>query len=171
MAEKEEDLKRQQELLLIAKTCARVPAYPARDFREALQMYWFIFSAVACPNAVLAWEGWISFVSLLQKDIEAGNITDEEVIEYFQILRIKDMQLGSVTSKDHRDVSDGEARWHNVVIGGVKPNGEDATNVLSYLILDALMGCPTLHHTVTVRVAPTTPRALLMKGLECIKRA
>lgn len=171
MAEKEKDLKRQQELLLIAKTCARVPAYPARDFREALQMYWFIFSAVACPNAVL---GMGRLDQLLypyyKKDIEAGNITDEEVIEYFQILRIKDMQLGAVTSKDHRDVSDGEARWHNVVIGGVKPNGEDATNALSYLILDALMGCPTLHHTVTIRVAPTTPRALVMKGLECIKK-
>lgn len=170
MAERESDPRRQKELLTIAQTCSRVPAYPAQNFREALQMYWFIFSAVACPNAVL---GMGRLDQLLypyyKKDREMGLITDKEVVEYLEILRLKDMELGSVTSKDHRDVSDGEARWHNVVIGGVKPDGTDATNELSYLILDALMECPTLHHTVTIRVAPTTPRALIMKGLACIK--
>ncbi len=170
MAENEQDPMRKKDLEMIAQVCRQVPAYPARNFREALQMYWFIFSAVACPNPVL---GMGRLDQLLypyyKKDMEEGAITNEAVIEYFEILRIKDMELGAVTSKDHRDVSDGEARWHNVVIGGVKPDGEDATNELSYLILDALMECPTLHHTVTIRVASTTPRSLIMKGLECIK--
>lgn len=170
MAEKEKDIKRREELLTMAQTCEQVPAYPARNFREALQMYWFIFSAVACPNAVL---GMGRLDQLLypyyEKDIAEGRITDEEVLEYLDILRIKDMELGSVTSKDHRDVSDGEARWHNVVIGGVKTDGTDATNRLSYLILDAIMDCPTLHHTVTIRVADSTPRDLIIKGLECVK--
>lgn len=170
MAETEEDSPRKKELEMISEICRRVPAEPPRNFREAIQMYWFIFSAVACPNPVL---GMGRLDQLLfpyyEKDIAAGVITDAEVLEYLQILRLKDMELGALGSKDHRDVSDGEARWHNVVIGGVKPDGSDATNALSYLILEALRQCPTLHHTITIRVADTTPRPLIMKGLQCVR--
>lgn len=170
MAAAEIDPQRRAELENMAKVCRRVPEYPAGNFREAIQMYWFLFSAVACPNPVL---GMGRLDQLLypyyEKDLAAGKITDVQVLEYLQILRLKDMELGALGSKDHRDVSDGEARWHNVVIGGVKPDGTDATNALSYLILEALQQCPTLHHTITIRVAPSTPRALIMKGLECVR--
>lgn len=170
MANKETDSKRKQELLLIAETCHRVPAKPATTFREALQMYWFIFSCVACPNSVL---GMGRLDQLLypfyKKDIEEGRITDEEVLEYLELLRIKDMELGCLGSADKREISDGEARWHNCVIGGVKRDGSDATNELSYLFLDALEECPTPHHTITIRIADTTPRRLIERGLECVQ--
>ena len=61
------------------------------------------------------------------------------------------------------------ARWHNWVIGGVTPDGKDATNELSYLILEAAKDCQTPHHTITVRVHEGTPEALMLKALEVVK--
>jgi formate C-acetyltransferase len=63
----------------------------------------------------------------------------------------------------------GLARWHNWVIGGVTPDGEDATNELSYLILEAARDCQTPHHTITIRVHEKTPEKLMLKALEVVK--
>lgn len=171
MAAKESDEKRREELLTIAETCRRVPGEPPRTFREALQMYWFLFLIVACPNITSGMGRVDQYLYPWYKaDIEAGRITDEEVIELFEILRVKDMDVGSLGGVQRRKCEDGEAKWHNLVIGGVKKDGSDATNELSYLILEALMRCPTTHHTVTIRVADSTPEDLVLKGLECQRR-
>lgn len=171
LAQTEEDPQWKAELLKIEQICRRIPGLPPQNFREALQMYWFIFITVACPNYAL---GMGRLDQLLypyyEKDIAEGKITDEEVLELFEILRIKDYHLGSLQSKDNREQTNGESKWHNIVIGGVKRDGTDATNPLSYLILKALQECPTLHPTITMRIAESTPDALLKLGLECVRQ-
>jgi formate C-acetyltransferase len=57
------------------------------------------------------------------------------------------------------------ARWYNWVIGRVTPDGKDASNPLSYLILEAARDCPSPHHTITLRVHDGTPEALMSKAL------
>ncbi|GAG28558.1 unnamed protein product, partial [marine sediment metagenome] len=54
-------------------------------------------------------------------------------------------------------------------IGGVTPDGKDATNELSFLILEAARDCQTPHHTITVRVHDRTPEALMLKALEVVR--
>lgn len=171
MAAAEDDPDRRRELTDIAGICRRVPALPPRSFREALQMYWFLFIIVACPNITAGMGRVDQFLYPYYKaDKEAGRITDEEVCELFQMLRVKNMDMGSLGGKSRRACEDGEAKWHNMTIGGVKADGSDATNELSYLILDALLACPTTHHTITIRVADSTPESLILKGLECQRR-
>lgn len=171
MAETEQDPARRAELLEIAAICSRVPARPARTFREALQMYWFLFIIVACPN-ITAGMGRVDqlLYPYYAADKAAGRITDEEVVELFEMLRVKNMDMGSLGGKSRRACEDGEAKWHNMTIGGVNADGSDATNELSYLILEALLECPTPHHTITIRVADSTPDSLILKGLECQRR-
>lgn len=170
MAAGEADEEWKGQLLQMEHICRRVPEYPARTFREAVQMYWFIFLTVACPNTALGM-GRLDqlFYPYYKKDKAEGRITDEDVLELFELLRIKDYHLGTVQSKDNRDQTNGEAKWHNIVIGGVKPDGSDAANPLSYLILKALQECPGAHPTVTLRVAESTPDDLLRLGLECVR--
>ena len=80
------------------------------------------------------------------------------------------MQLNFVGGgKGQREKWAGMARWNNWVIGGVTPDGEDATNELSYLILEAAKDCQTPHHTITVRVHEKTPEALMLKALDVVK--
>ena len=61
------------------------------------------------------------------------------------------------------------ARWHNFVIGGVKKDGSDATNALSYLIIEAANQVRVPQYTITVRVAESTPRELMLKAAELVR--
>ncbi len=167
MAEKETDPQRKRELLEIAETCHRVPAKPARTFREAMQCLWFCFIMMS-PCATTPIGRFDQYMYPLYKaDIEAGRITDEEVIELLDIFRIRCNELDSQGGREQRKRASGGARWYNMTIGGVKPDGSDATNELSYLILDAVLDTKIPHHTVTIRVADSTPAELLRKGVEC----
>ena len=166
-ASHEKDPQRKKELLEIAEICRRVPAKPARTFREALQTVWFCFIMMA-PCATTPFGRFDQYMyPLYKKDKEAGRITDDEVVELLSCLRIRCMEMNALGGRQIRKRGSGGARWYNMTIAGVKPDGTDATNELSYLILDAVLETKVPHHTVTIRVAPSTPMDLLIKGVEC----
>ncbi len=169
MAVKEKDPTRKKELEAIAATCRRVPAQAARSFREAVQAFWFAFLMITpSPTAGIGRMDQYLY-PFYKRDIEQGRISDEEVLELLQCLRIKDMELNRVSGQANRQKDAGRAKWHNCVIGGQTRDGQDATNELSYLILEAALRCPTPHHTITLRVHEKTPEALLLKGIEVMK--
>jgi formate C-acetyltransferase len=169
MAEQESRPGRKKELERIQTACRQVPAKPARTFYEAMQSFWFIF-LMTTPSPVAAMGRFDQFMyPFYKKDRAAGKISDEEVLELLQCLRIKDMQINRTSGALARQKNAGMAKWHNMTIGGVTPGGKDATNELSYLILEAIKLCPTPHHTVTVRVHEGTPEALMLKALEVVK--
>ncbi|MEM2867943.1 MAG: pyruvate formate lyase family protein [Candidatus Bathyarchaeia archaeon] len=170
IAASETDPIRRMELERIAETCRWVPANPARNFYEAIQSYWFTY-LVHNPSNVI---GMGRFDQLMypfyKKDKEADRITDEEVLALLCELRIKDMELISMfITKEKRKQFSGFAKWHNMVIGGVTPDGKDATNELTYLVLEAAKIVRTPHHTITLRVHEGTPEDLMLKALEVVK--
>ncbi|MBN1255500.1 MAG: formate C-acetyltransferase [Deltaproteobacteria bacterium] len=169
MASKEKDTTRKKELERIAETCRWVPGNPARTFYEALQSFWFIWIMIASGTTPGGRFDQFMY-PFYKKDKEEGRITDDDVLELLECLRIKVMQYNFVGGgKLQRDKWAGMARWNNWMIGGVTPEGEDATNELSYLILEAAKDCQTPHHTITVRVHEGTPEALMLKALEVVK--
>lgn len=169
-AEREADPGRRAELERIAATCRWVPAHPARTFYEALQSFWFVF-LVICPSPTSAAGRFDQYMyPFYRDDIEAGRITDDEVLELLQCLRIKDMQINRTSGQANRAKNAGMAKWHNWTIGGVTRDGEDATNELTYLLLEAAKRCPVPHHTLTLRVHEKTPEDLLVKALEVVKQ-
>jgi pyruvate formate-lyase/glycerol dehydratase family glycyl radical enzyme len=169
MAAASVDSNRKKELEKIAATCRRVPANPARSFYEALQSFWFIF-LMTTPSPTASIGRFDQYMyPFYHQDIEKAAITDADVLELLQCLRIKDMQINRTSGKLARQKNAGMAKWHNMTIGGVTPEGEDATNELSCLILDALKLCPVPHHTVTVRVHEGTPEDFMLKALEVVK--
>ena len=169
MALTEEDPTRKKELERIAETCHWVPANPARTFYEALQSFWFTFLMINPSTTAAAGRFDQYMYPFYKKDKEEGRINDEEVLELLECLRIKDMQINRTSGKINRQKNAGMAKWHNWTIGGQTPEGEDATNELSYLILEAAKRCQSPHHTITVRVHEGTPEALMLKALEVVK--
>jgi pyruvate formate-lyase/glycerol dehydratase family glycyl radical enzyme len=169
MEDSESDPQRKAELTRISQTCRRVPDEPARTFREAIQSFWFMF-LLTNPQTTAAAGRFDQYMHpFYQRDKAEGRITDDQVLELLQCLRIKDMQLNRTSGRLLRQKNAGLAKWHNWTIGGVTPEGEDATNELTYLILQAALQCPTPHHTITLRVHEGTPEALMLKALEVIK--
>jgi formate C-acetyltransferase len=134
-----------------------------------MQSFWFIWVMIA--GGATPGGRFDQFMHpFYKRDKEKGRITDTEVLELLECLRMKVMQLNFVGGgKGQREKWSGMARWNNWVIGGVTPDGEDATNELSYLIMEAAKDCQTPHHTITVRVHEKTPESLMLKALEVVK--
>ena len=169
MAAEEKDEKRAAELKEMARICRKVPYKPADTFREALQSFWFTF-LMCCPSPTTSAGRFDQYMyPFYKKDIEAGIITDDEVLELLEIMRCKCMKINRVSGKANRAKNAGMAKWYNWTIGGVKADGSDATNELSYLLLEAAQDTHLPHHTVTVRVHKNTPMKLMIKALECVR--
>lgn len=156
------------ELARLAAACRHVPERPARSFHEAMQALWFT-ALVILPSNVLSF-GRIDQIldPYYQADLGAGRITEAEALEYLQWLRIKDSQALTIAGKSHRNKLAGFSKWHNCAIGGQRSDGSDATNAVTYLVLEAARTCPAPHHTITLRVHDGTPAPLLDKALELV---
>ena len=167
MAEKEADPHRKKELEEISEICANVPANPARTFREAMQCFWFMFMMVnPAPTPTIGRFDQYMY-PFYKADVEAGRITDDEVLELLGMLRIRCMEMNQQSGREIRKRTSGGARWMNMTIGGVKPDGSDACNELPRLILQAVRDVRTPHHTVTLRVSDSTPDDVMLLALTC----
>ncbi len=169
MAEEEDDPVRKAELLEMARICRKVPYEPAGSFREAMQSFWFTFLMI-CPSPTSTAGRFDQYMyPFYRRDIDEGKITDDEVLELLEIMRCKVMKVNRVSGKANRAKNAGMAKWYNWTIGGQKADGSDATNELSYLLLEAARDTHLPHHTVTVRVHAGTPEKLMLKALECVR--
>ncbi len=169
MAAEETDDTRAGELREMARICRKVPQYPAESFREALQSFWFTF-LMALPSPTTSAGRFDQYMyPYYKRDIDAGAITDGEVLELLEIMRCKVMKINRVSGKANRQKNAGMAKWYNWTIGGVKEDGSDATNELSYLLLESAKETLLPHFTITLRVHENTPPELLKKSLEVVR--
>lgn len=168
MAAEETDEKRKAELLEMARINRRVPEYPCSSFREALQVYWYTWLTTTSPtNAAGRVDQYL--YPYYKASIEKGEITDAEVLELLEIMRIKFNKCTVMAGNNYRSANSGEARWYNHMLGGVDRDGNDATNELSHLFLQAAEEVRTPHPTLTVRVHEKTPKEFLRRALQVVR--
>jgi len=140
IAKKEKNGERKQELKEIALICDWVPVNPPRNFREAVQAFWFIMLGawMEAPKALTAPPATLtrSLYPFYKKDKEEGRITDEEVIELLQFLFLKFNQLAHVLPPHGQRMNQSRLGLQ-LGLGGLTPEGEDATNELDWLVLEA----------------------------------
>ncbi|GAB3469578.1 glycyl radical protein [Massilia terrae] len=168
MAAAEADPQRRAELERMAAACRRVPAHPASNFYEAMQSLWFMV-LVLLPSGVLSFGRFDQIMYPYYKADQQAGKSDDTVLELLQWLRVKDSQIVITAGHTHRIKYGGLAKWHNCVVGGQNEDGSDATNELSYLVLDAARTCPTPHPTLTMRVHEGTPPELMRRALELVR--
>ncbi|MFP3975694.1 MAG: glycyl radical protein [Dehalococcoidia bacterium] len=170
LAAVEADPIRKQELERMAQTCRWVPANPARDFYEAMQSLWFN-QVLSTPTSTYNLGRFDQYMyPFYRKNVDDGKISDEEVLALLCELRIKCMRPENIKlTQSKRMQHEGFAKWRNMTIGGVTPDGKDATNELTYLVLEAANRVRTIHHTITLRLHEETPEDLMVKALELVK--
>jgi pyruvate formate-lyase/glycerol dehydratase family glycyl radical enzyme len=173
LAAKEKNAARKKELLEIAEICEWVPENPARTFQEALQMHHFA-SSWARFEVTTASQGQGRMDQFLypfyEKDLADGRITRESAKELLQCLWVQLQQVAEV--KLNPQVSrafDGYANFMDVSMGGVTPGGKDATNDLTYLMLESLRALKIAGLDPCVRIHANTPDALLHAVAEYVK--
>ena len=169
LAGEEKDPGRERELREMGRICRKVPRASAESFREALQSFWLTF-LMALPSPTTSAGRFDQYMwPYLQKDLAEGKITEVEALELLEILRCKVMKINRVSGKANRAKNAGMAKWYNWTIGGVDAEGNDATNPLTYLLLEAAKETKLPHHTLTLRVHPGTPEKLMTKALEVVR--
>ena len=164
---------RKQELLEIADVCERVPEHPARNFREALQAQWWgqMFNRVEATSGALGQGRWDQYMlPYYQKDIAEGRITKESAIEllhcvYLNMNQCVEIAMNPVAAAG----TEGFSKFEDICLGGQTPDGKDATNELTYVILESCRGLPITCPEPCVRYHANTPDRLLHYVAEMIK--
>jgi len=172
MAEKELILERQKELLEISEVCDYISGNPPRTFKEAIQLVYFTHVIAGIEDGGFA----ISIGRLDQvlypyyiKDITEGKITNEEVQFLIECFYIKISTLWNYVLHKGIIVAEGPPVAENLTIGGVDREGNDATNELSYLFLEAYNRMQTVQPTFSVRIHENSPEELIVKTGDAIK--
>jgi formate C-acetyltransferase len=166
------DPKRKKELETLAENCRVVPENPPRNFHQAVQMIWFIQVAfhIEAPTTACGIGRFDQYMyPFYEADIAAGKITPEEALEILECFYLKCCEVYEIRDSWYAKSFAGYPMWEILIVGGQTKTGEDATNDLSYLCLDAASELQTKQPVLAVRVFDGTPKELIKKGAEMIQ--
>lgn len=149
-----------------------MPANPPRTFYEALQAWFFIHLIVNYLETLGQGGGCrldVIMYPYYKKDVEEGRLTREEAQELLEFLWLR-LNEGVVASSPEEHASaQGAIRLLQFGIGGVTREGDDATNEMSFLMIDASMEVRTLEPLLILRYHPKINQELVMKSIDCIR--
>lgn len=171
LAKAEKDEIRKIELLKISEICKHVPEFPPHDFREAIQAFWFIYLAGHIEGAQLGYSpGRFDryMYPYYKKDINSKKITNDEVLELLEALRVKMTEIEYVASFSWEGLGSGNL-YQNMILGGLNENGFRADNELSLLILQSAINCQTTQPTLSIWYDETLSEEFFLKAIECVK--
>jgi pyruvate-formate lyase len=138
----EKDAERKRELEEMAEILQRVPANPPRTLHESLQFYWTV-EVVA--HYFARWGGgsgarldqiWWPYY---EADMKAGRITRDEALESIECLFLKIQEIGCPLEWPPKFAgTSGSSTLYTAEICGTTADGEDASNELSCIVMEAL---------------------------------
>jgi formate C-acetyltransferase len=174
MAAEEKDPARKDELTRMAAVCRRVPAHAPETFHEMLQHYWFIHLGV-----VTELNPWDSFNPgrldqhlwpVYKKGLDEGTLTADEAYELLGCFWVKFNNHPSppkmgVTAQESNTYTD----FCLINLGGVKPDGTDAVNPMTYTLLDVIKEMRILQPSSMVQVSRKNPDTFIHKTLDIVR--
>ena len=175
MAADEQNPQRRTELLQIAEVCHHVPAHAPRNLWEAIQMYWFVHL-----GTVTELNGWDSMNPghidqhlrpFYEQGLVDGSLTRDKAKELLSCLWIKfnnqpappKVGITALESGTYNDFT-------NINIGGIDREGKDATNELSYIILEIQEELHELQPGLSIHISRETPDRFLIAGCRVIRK-
>ena len=171
LAEASADSQRKIELQQMAAICRKVPAHAPETLHEALQHYWFIHLGV-----ITELNPWDSFnpgridqhlLPFYQRDLAEGRLDREQARELLHCFWIKfnnhpaPPKIG-VTALESNTYTD----FALINLGGVKTDGSDAVNELTYLLLEVIQEMRLLQPSSMVQISKKNPDRLIHKTLD-----
>jgi formate C-acetyltransferase len=152
-----------------AEVCRNVGSGPAKTFHEALQMIWFA-QVLAIIESGLPPFGFGRMDQYLYpyyaQDIKAGIITREEGQELLDSFWIKAAESTYLREKGMNRYLAGQPVGQQLNIGGVDENGQDATNELSYMMIQATMNTRLIQPSLGILWHRDMPDDLAQKAVE-----
>ncbi|WP_407312535.1 trans-4-hydroxy-L-proline dehydratase [Desulfosporosinus sp. SB140] len=175
LAQSETDAQRKSELEMIAEICSYVPAHAPRNFWEALQAYWFVHLGV-----ILELNTWDAFnpgrldqhlYPFYKQGLSAGTLTEEEAEELLQCFWVKfnnqpaPPKVG-VTAAESGTYTD----FANINSGGLRADGSDGVNDVTYLILDVIDEMRLLQPSSNIQLSKKNPDRFIRRAARIIRK-
>ncbi len=174
LAAEEKVEKRKKELVEMARICRKVPAHAPETVHEALQHYWFIHLGVV--TELNPWDSFNpgrldqSLYPLYKKQMDEGTTTKEEVYEVLQSFWVK---FNNHPSPPKVGVTAAESGTYTdfclINVGGVKEDGSDGVNEMSYILLDVIKEMRLLQPSSMIQVSKKNPDRFIRQAVEIIK--
>jgi formate C-acetyltransferase len=165
---------RKAELLKMAAVCRRVPAHAPSTVHEMLQHYWFIHLGV-----ISELNPWDSFnpgrldqhlYPVWKKEKEAGTLTEEELFDLLGCFWVK---FNNHPAPPKMGVTASESGTYTdfclINLGGVKPDGTDAVNEMTYILLDVIKEMRILQPSSMVQISRKNPDSFIHRALDIIR--
>ena len=174
LARQERDPLRKQELEHIAQVCTQAPAHAPRDFWEALQYYWFVHLGVT--SELNTWDAFDPgrldqhLHPFYEQGLEDGSLTREKAEELLQCFWIKfnnqpaPPKVG-VTAAESGTYTD----FAQINIGGVREDGSDGVNEISFLLLDVIEEMRLLQPSSSIQVSKKNPDRFIKRAARIIR--
>ncbi|MCA2002911.1 MAG: formate C-acetyltransferase/glycerol dehydratase family glycyl radical enzyme, partial [Chloroflexi bacterium] len=169
-AKAESDPARKAELEKIAQVCRHVPAHAPADFHEALQYYWFVHLGVTTePNT------WDAFCpgKLDQHLLPFYDLSAHPREYYEELLHCFWIKFNNQPAPPKVGVTAAESGTYTdfaqINVGGLKPDGSDGVNELSYLLLDVIEDMRLLQPSSSVQVSKKNPDKFVRRAAKIIR--
>jgi pyruvate formate-lyase/glycerol dehydratase family glycyl radical enzyme len=174
LSQDEKDSKRKQELKKMAEICRKVPANPPETVHEMLQHYWFIHLGV-----IIELNPWDSFnpgrldqhlYHVYKHEIDSGTLTQDTLDDLLGCFWVK---FNNHPSPPKMGVTASESNTYTdfclINLGGIKPDGTDAVNEMSYILLDVIKEMRILQPSSMVQISKKSPDRFIYKALDIIR--
>lgn len=172
LADKETDPKRKAELYKISEVNAYVPAHKPRTYWEAIQAVWTIESLLVVEENQTGMSiGRVDqyMYEYYKNDIESGRMNDFQAFELSGCMLIKMSEMMWITSEGGSKFFAGYQPFVNMCVGGVTRSGQDATNELTYLLMDAVRHVKIYQPSLACRIHNKSPKKYLKKIVDVVR--
>lgn len=175
LAQMETDVLRKAELEKIAEICSHVPAHAPRTYWEALQAYWFVHLGV-----IIELNTWDAFnpgrldqhlYPFYKQGLAEGTLTEEEAKELLECFWVKfnnqpaPPKVG-VTAAESGTYTD----FANINSGGLKADGSDGVNDVTYLVLDVIDEMRLLQPSSNIQLSKKNPDRFMRRAARIIRK-
>jgi formate C-acetyltransferase len=170
----EKNKERKRELIKMASICRKVPANAPETVHEMLQHYWFIHLGV-----IIELNPWDSFnpgrldqhlYDVYKHEIDTGSLTQDTLDDLLGCFWVK---FNNHPSPPKMGVTASESNTYTdfclINLGGVKPDGTDAVNEMSYILLDVIKEMRILQPSSMVQISKKSPDRFIYKALDIIR--
>ena len=167
------DPKRKAELVQISNTFNDLLQGGVRSFYEAVECVYLVhlIMMIESNGHSFSFGRFDQYCyPYYQQDIEKGILNEEKALEIITHFFIKLNSLNKIRPWDHTQYSGGYPLYSNLMVGGMKSDGTDGTNRLSFLCLEAMNMTRLPDPNLSVRFSQSTPNALLVDAAKLIRK-
>jgi formate C-acetyltransferase len=174
LAHQESDSVRKNELEKIAEVCAHIPAHAPRDLHEALQYYWFVHLGVTIE--LNTWDSYCPgrldqhLLPFYEQGLTEGTLNKDAAKELLCCFWIKfnnqpaPPKVG-VTAAESGTYTD----FAQINLGGLKPDGSDGVNEVTFLLLDVIEEMRLLQPSSSIQVSKKNPDRFIKRAAKIIR--